>query len=209
MAFPHQKPNSQACRRNRDPILEVLKQRLQHCSSVLEVGSGTGQHAVYFARHLNHLIWQTSDLVPNHGGIQAWIDDAELPNVVDPIALDVASPPALTRSFDAVFTANSLHIMSWQRVRDFFALVGRVLCDGGLCLVYGPVKYGGRYTSPSNAQFDVWLKQRDASSGIRDFEMLDQLARNVRMVLMDDVEMPANNRILVWERKGPDDVVDR
>jgi cyclopropane fatty-acyl-phospholipid synthase-like methyltransferase len=194
-----EKPHSEACERNRGPLLEVLREALAGCRNVLEIGSGSGQHAVYFAQQLAHLVWQTSELPVHHDGIRAWLADAGLPNLRPPLALDVAGEwPA--GPFDAAFSANTLHIMSWAHVEKFFAGVARVLPAGGVLAVYGPFNYGGAYTAESNAQFDRWLKSRAAESGIRNFEDVCALARAAGFVLERDVPMPANNRTLLWRR---------
>ena len=196
------KPFSEACERNKEPILGVLRQALAHSQRVLEIGSGTGQHAVFFAAGLPHLRWQTSDLVSNHADIQAWIRASGLANVLAPCVLDVDAPMWPVQDMDAIFSANTVHIIAWPQVEHLFQGVGRTLQALGLFCLYGPFNYRGEFTSASNAQFDAWLKQRDARSGIRDFEALDRLAQQQGMVLQDDYAMPANNRILVW-RKNP------
>jgi len=167
---------------------------------VLEIGSGTGQHAVYFAAALPHLVWQTADLPAHHAGMRMWLDEAALPNVLPPLALDVRRDDWHGGRYDAVFSANTLHIMGWPEVADFFRGVGAVLKPAGVLAVYGPFNYGGAFTAESNARFDAWLKARDPASGVRDFEAVDALARGVGLVLADDVPMPANNRTLVWRR---------
>jgi cyclopropane fatty-acyl-phospholipid synthase-like methyltransferase len=193
------KPFAPACERNREPILAVLRPALAPCRRVLEVGSGTGQHAVHFAAHLPHLIWQTSDQVHHLAGIRAWLAEAGLANTPPPLALDVAGPwPA--GPYDAVFSANTLHIMAWEEVATFFAALPRVLRPGGLVLIYGPFNYGGRFTSPSNAQFDASLRAAAPQRGLRDFEAVDELARRAGLLLVDDHAMPANNRLLAWRR---------
>jgi SAM-dependent methyltransferase len=190
---------SPACARNREPILVVLRNYFAHCSRVLEIGSGTGQHAVFFAEHLPHLVWQTSDLPDNHASINAWREEAQLPNVLPPLALDVSG--AWPReSFDAVFTANTCHIMSWQQVVRMFEGLGRTLQAGGMLCIYGPFKYGGTFTSASNARFDAMLRAQAAHMGIRDFEAVNRLAVAQGLVLQDDIDMPANNQLLVWQR---------
>ena len=194
------KPWSEACERNREPILGVLRGVLAPCRRVLEIGSGTGQHAVYFGAHLPFLTWQTSELSENHAGIKAWLDDAHLPNVAPPVVLDVNGAHWPRQQYDAVFTSNTLHIVAWQSVEHLFAGVGRALAAGGVLAVYGPFNYAGAYTSDSNARFDQWLRARDAASAIRDFESVDALARGYGLVLEHDVAMPANNRMLVWRR---------
>ncbi|MBD9470691.1 DUF938 domain-containing protein [Pseudoxanthomonas sp. PXM01] len=196
-----EKPFAPSCERNQGPILDVLQRHLGDTRRVLEVGSGTGQHAVHFAAAMPWLTWQTSDRADNLPGITAWLDDMALPNTPPTIELDVDGPwPDAT--FDAVFTANSLHIMGWPQVEAFFAGVGEVLAKNGLLIVYGPFNYDGDFTSDSNRAFEQWLKDRDPASGIRDFEAVDALARGIGLVLIKDNAMPANNRCLVWRRGG-------
>jgi len=192
------KPFSQACENNKQPILEVLSQVLAKQEAVLEIGSGSGQHAVYFAKNLPLLTWQTSDLEVNHQGINIWIDDFPTPNIKRPLTIDLAVPQTLTESFDAIYTANTLHIISWPLVQNFFKLVEKQLPKNGMLCIYGPFNYQGKYTSESNANFDLWLKDRDQQSGIRDFEAICQLAAESGLVFKEDVAMPANNRLLVF-----------
>lgn len=196
------KPFAESCEQNREPILAVLREVFADRRRVLEIGSGTGQHAVYFAPELPHLHWQTGDLPLHHRGIRQWIDEAALPNVLPPIALDVTQDAWYGGRYDAVFSANTLHIMSWTEVERFFEGVGKVLETGGVLAVYGPFNYNGTFTSESNARFDAWLKSRDPASGVRDFEAVDALARDQGLVLQRDYAMPANNRTLVWRRTG-------
>ncbi|MEX8492956.1 DUF938 domain-containing protein, partial [Sphaerotilus sp.] len=168
---------------------------------VLEVGSGTGQHAVYFAATLRHLRWQTSDVRANLPGICLWLADAALPNTPAPICLDVAHDwPA--SQYDAVYTANTLHIMGWSDVQAFFARVASVLTPGGLVIAYGPFKYLGLHTSASNAAFDATLRASDSQRGVREFELVDALARAAGLNLVEDRAMPANNRCVTWQRMG-------
>ena len=184
--------HSEACERNKEPILAVLTSALAAGHSVLEVGSGTGQHAVYFARHLPHLSWQPSE---RSGELPALAERIRLegpPNLRPAIELDVRVQPWTVTGVDAVFSANTLHIMAWEAVEDFFRGVGAVLRTPGVLCVYGPFRYHGEYTSASNADFDRHLHARDAASGIRDFEALAELAA--------DHAMPVNNRTLVWRR---------
>ena len=194
-----QKPFSPACERNRDPILKELQIRLVQQSTVLEVGSGTGQHAIYFAKHMPNISWQCSDLRENLSGIQMWIDDACLSNVLQPIELDV-SDPTICKTYDAVYSCNTLHIMSKSNVVKFFNLVNSVTQKQSSLFVYGPFNYNGEYTASSNAEFDAWLKERNLESAIRDFEWIDELANDAGFFIIDDIEMPANNRLLHWER---------
>jgi SAM-dependent methyltransferase len=199
-----QKPCAPACERNRLPILSVLERHLAGDSGgskrVLEIGSGTGQHAVFFAAALPHLRWLTSDRAEHHPGIQAWLDDAKLPNAPSPLCLDVRNRPWPVESVDAVFSANTAHIMSWPAVQCLVRGAARVLLKGGLLLLYGPFNYAGRHTSESNARFDVWLSERDPESAIRSFEEMDDEARSAGLELVEDNEMPANNRLLVWRK---------
>jgi cyclopropane fatty-acyl-phospholipid synthase-like methyltransferase len=193
------KPFSAACERNRDPILAVLREHFADRRRVLEIGSGTGQHAAYFAAALPHLVWQAADRIQSHEGIRAWLEEAGLPNTPTPLELDVNDDwPA--QHFDAVFTANTLHIMSWTEVQRTFAQLPAVMTPGAKLAVYGPFNYGGKFTSPSNEQFQSVLKTWGAHMGIRDFEKVDALAREAGLALIEDRAMPANNRCLVWQR---------
>jgi SAM-dependent methyltransferase len=185
--------HSEACERNREPILAVLKRVFREKERVLEIGSGTGQHAAYFAPELPHLVWQASDVAENLPSIRAWRSDPE------PIELDVDRPfPAL--DVDAVFTANTLHIVSWPQVERMIAAIGRLLPAGGVLAIYGAFKYGGKHTAASNAEFDAWLRARDPNSGQRDAEAVVALAERHGLVLKEDNPMPANNRLLVFEK---------
>jgi cyclopropane fatty-acyl-phospholipid synthase-like methyltransferase len=194
------KPHAPACDRNRDPILEVLREHFADRKQVLEIGSGTGQHAMYFAAALPHLRWQPSDVAENLPGIRMWLDDASLQNVALPLVLDVNGTWPRAR-FDAVFSANTLHIMSWGEVRRLFEGLDSLLTSDAKLAVYGPFNYGGRFTSDSNAAFDQTLKQRSSVMGIRDFEAVDALACSIGLELVEDRAMPANNRTLVWHRQ--------
>jgi len=193
------KPDAPACAKNREPILEVLREHFHDRRSVLEIGSGTGQHAIFFADRLPHLLWQTSDRPENLPGIAAWLAEAALPNTPAPLALDVlASWPAAR--FEAIFSANTLHIMPWHAVEHLFARLPEILAEQAKVVIYGPFNYGGRYTSESNAAFDASLKEMAAHQGIRDFEAVDALAKMAGLVLLEDRPMPSNNRCLVWQR---------
>ena len=194
------KPFSESCVQNRDPILAVLRDVFADRHNVLEIGSGTGQHAVDFGAALTHLRWQTADVSAHHAGIRMWLDEAALPNVLPPIELDVSQHGWRNGRYDAVFSANTLHIMGWPEVEQFFEGIGCVLEPDGVLAVYGPFNYNGAFTSDSNARFDAWLKSRDPVSGVRDFEAVDALARAQGLVLQQDIAMPANNRTLVWRR---------
>lgn len=212
------KPFSPSCERNRDPILEVLRVHFAQARSVLEIGSGTGQHAVHFAAAMPWLQWQCSDRAEHLSGIRAWLDEAALPNTPPPVELDVAHGSWPSARVDAVFTANTLHIMGWDEVEACFVSLGEMLAfapsgarvgarslhpprgEGFVLAVYGPFNYGGEFSSDSNRQFDASLRARDPRMGLRDFEAVDALARAIGLRLMADVAMPANNRTLVWTR---------
>jgi SAM-dependent methyltransferase len=198
------KQYSVACERNREPILAVLRDVLAQSKSVLEIGSGSGQHAVYFGAALPHLSWQCSDLPHNHASILAWQREANLANVLPPLTLGIHPgmrtdewPPV---QYDAVFSANTCHIMAWPEVHAMFAGIGRVLRVGGVACVYGPFNYAGQFTSPSNAHFDASLRMQAPHMGIRDFEAVDAQASACGLQLQADHVMPANNRLLVWRR---------
>ncbi len=196
-----EKPHAPACERNQDVILAVLRDHFSDRRQVLEIGSGTGQHAVHFAAALPHLRWQTADREENLPGIRLWLDEAQLANTPPPLALDVNHPWPPGR-YDAVFSANTLHIMSWPEVERLFAGLSGILAADAKLAIYGPFNYGGRFTSESNAAFDASLKAAAPHRGIRDFEAVDALARAIGLELVEDREMPANNRCLVWWRKA-------
>ncbi len=195
------KPFSAACERNKEPILAILKDAFANSKKVLGLGSGTGQHAVYFAEHLPHLIWQPSDLAENCPGIQEWVRESPLNNVLLPLELDINWTEWPIGPVDAIFSANTLHIMSWPEVKKCFAGIGKVLESQGILCIYGPFNYHGAYTSKSNEDFDAWLKNRDPESGIRAFEAVDELACDQGLQLVKDHAMPANNRLLVWKKE--------
>ena len=196
------KPFSQACENNKAPILAVLEQHLVGVSSLLEIGSGTGQHAAFFAGRLPHLTWQASDQGHHLPGIRAWQQEADLPNLPPPLELDVDHWPWPVSETEAVFSANTAHIMSWPSVKRLLAGVGRVLLPGGLFLLYGPFRYDGRHTSESNAAFDRMLRARDPDSGVRDVEPVALHADRAGLEVMADHAMPANNRLLVWRGRS-------
>ncbi len=203
-----EKPFSQACENNKAAILDVLKTELVDSREVLEVGSGTGQHAVYFAKHLPHVCWQTSDQSNYHPGIRQWLAESTLSNVQAPLQLDVRDYAWGETRYDAVFTANSLHIMALTSAQHFIGHVAKSLPAGGRFLVYGPFNYDGEYTSNSNARFDVRLKQQDPKSAIRDIEVLDEAACSGGLELTEDYAMPANNRLLVWRKRTGQEAVN-
>jgi len=194
------KPHSAACDRNRDPILAVLQVHFSDRERVLEIGSGTGQHAAYLAKTLPMLAWQASDVQENLPGIRARLDEAALVNTPAPLEFDVDGrwPQAL---YDAVFSANTLHIMRWNEVRTLFTKLPSITTADAKLAIYGPFNYGGNFTSDSNRDFDASLKQRAPHMAIRDFEAVNTLAAAAGFALIDDVPMPANNHCLVWQRQ--------
>jgi len=195
------KPYSESCDQNKQAILTVISPVLQETCSVLEVGSGTGQHAIYFAENMPHLQWQTSDCKPYLEGINLWLTEASQKNILPPIELDVSKSQWSQALVDAVFTANSIHIMDKKDVVNFIHGVAKLLSDQGQLLIYGPFNYKGSYTSASNESFDHWLKSRDPLSGIKNFEDMVALANDSSLQLVSDYEMPANNRILHFVKK--------
>ena len=195
------KPYSAACDNNQHAILAVIEDLFANCRTIFEIGSGTGQHAVFFADKLPHLSWQTSDLQENHAGIKLWLNEAGLNNTLPPLVLDVTQADWRMDEVDAVFSANAVHIMGWDAVKTMIAGVGKLLSEGGLLVLYGPFNYNNSYSSESNASFDVWLKERNPESGIRNFEDLESLAAAAGMYLQGDYAMPANNRILCWVKQ--------
>ncbi|MBA6222575.1 DUF938 domain-containing protein [Colwellia sp. MB02u-18] len=193
------KPFSQACENNKAAILAALADSFSASKTVLEVGSGSGQHAVFFAPNMPWLSWQTSDILINHQGISQWLREYPAGNLLHPIELDLNHPWPIEK-IDAIYTANTLHIISWPLVQAFFSGVSQHLNQQGKCCVYGPFNYQGQYTSESNAGFDIWLKERDSQSAIRDIEAIMALAQSVGLSLENDHAMPANNRLLVFQK---------
>lgn len=192
------RPFASACEENKEVILAAIKPYLR--GEVLEIGSGTGQHAVYFAAEIPDLIWQTSDRADYLAGIETWIESSGLNCLPAPLLLDVLGDwPA--RHYDMIFSANSFHIMDRSMVEHCIAGVGSCLRQGGVFAVYGPFNYEGSYTSSSNERFDQYLRAQDPASGIKDFEWLDDLANKAELTLLKDVEMPANNRTIVWQKR--------
>lgn len=191
------KPYSESCDQNKLPIQAVIEPYLKDGASVLEIGSGTGQHAQFFAAQLPEITWQTSELAENLSGIRAWLSEAQLSNTPDPIELDVTSSWPEDR-FDLLFSANTFHIMNHDQVEQCLLRCVECLEPDGYLIVYGPFNYNGSYTSTSNERFDHWLKSRDPKSGIKDYEWLEQVAHKSGLRLIEDVTMPANNRTLVW-----------
>ncbi len=194
------RPFSQACENNKLPILEVLRRHLADVDALLELASGTGQHARFFAEQLPHISWQPSDLPDHLAGIESWREDYRGDNLLPPHALDVTWKDWGIAIPAALFTANSLHIMPWSAAEALFQHLGAHAPASNRLLVYGPFNYGGCYTSDSNARFDQWLAEQYPGGGIRDFETVDRCAAEAGYRLLEDVAMPANNRLLVWQK---------
>lgn len=195
------RPDAPATGRNRIAILEVLRKEFAGSDSVLEIGSGTGQHAVFFAQALPDLVWQTSDRLENHAGIVAWIKYSGVANVIDPLELDVLNSPRLTRNYAAVFSANTAHIMSYEAVTAMFGVVAGCLQDDGVFCLYGPFNEAGKFTSASNEAFDKSLKSQNPEMGIRNTEDLEQMATLAGLSRQRTYAMPANNQLLVWRHQ--------
>lgn len=195
------KQSAPSCERNQDFILPVLKEVLPDSGTVLEVGSGTGQHAMYFAAHLPHLFWQPSDLPENLASIRAWAAEAALANLLAPLELDLlAGADGWPATATAVVCINTVHIVAWAGVENLFAGAGRVLLPGGVLYVYGAYRYATRPLEASNENFDQWLKARNPVSGVRDFEAVNTLAQRHGLLLAGDRAMPGNNRSLWWKK---------
>lgn len=196
-------PHSDACERNKGPILEVLRRRIGDLQgTVLEIGSGTGQHAVHFAGNLPRLRWQPTEQADALEHLAERVRREGTPNLLPPVELDVMMPtwPCSPGGADVVFTANTLHIVSWRHVEALFRGVGEALCPQGWLFVYGPFRYGGRFTTESNAAFDAALRARDPASGLRDIEAVTELATAQGLQWVADLAMPANNQALAWRK---------
>ena len=197
---PMDKPFSQACSNNQVVIGEILERVFADKKHVLEVGSGTGQHGVLFANKMPHLTWQMSDREQNHIGIKRWMNDYPSPNLLPPISLDVLSDHWPAAHYDAVYSANTAHIMPWEGVAAMFSGVGQRLLSGGVFCLYGPMKYLGILEAQSNVEFDYRLQQQVAHQGIREFHDINRLAIDNGLELLEDNSMPANNRLIVWQK---------
>ncbi|WP_305907500.1 DUF938 domain-containing protein [Methylomarinum sp. Ch1-1] len=195
-----EKPFSQACENNKVAILQIIRTVYAETPTVWEIGSGTGQHACYFARHLPHLHWQATDRPENLAGIDSWIREARLDNLPFALALDVSDQHWPCQRIEALFSANTLHIMHWREVERLFAGLREYLHGNAPVCLYGPFNYHGRYTSISNERFDQWLKVRNPGSGIRDIDDIELLAKASGLHLAQDFAMPANNRLLVLRK---------
>lgn len=197
-----EKPFSPASERNREPIVAVLRMHFADRQRVLEIGSGSGQHAVHFAAALPHLVWQASERTEHVAGLRTWLDEAKLPNTPPPLALDVTDIDWPMSEYDAAFSANTLHIMAWNEVEAMFRGLARVLKHGAIVAIYGPFNREGQLTTESNEAFDRSLKQRAAHMGIRDLAAVDALAATIGLQRIDDHAMPANNRLVVWRSRA-------
>ena len=196
-----EKPYSSSCERNYKVICDVLKKVIgNNHKNLLEVGSGTGQHAVYIAPQFPHITWTTSDLKLNHEGINLWLQEANISNIKGPLELEIGKNDFPDGNFDVVYTANTLHIMDWDKGKMFMELCGKNLNKDALVIIYGPFNYNGAYTSQSNASFDTFLKERDPLSGIRSFEEVNENLSSRGFTLLNDFEMPANNRTLCFKK---------
>ncbi len=198
------KQSSPSCERNKEPILAVLREILSVPGLVLEIGSGSGQHAVHFARGLPHVEWQPTGVADNLPGISAWRDEAGLANLREPLVLDLFSDRWPVAAAQAVVCINTIHIVSWEAVERLFAGAGRLLSSGGVMYVYGPYRYADRPLEASNEEFDRWLKARDSASGVRLFEDVNRLAGQNGLMLAGDHAVPANNRSIWWIKNGRD-----
>jgi len=196
----NKKPFAESAQSNKDSILKVISQVFTEKALVTEIGSGTGQHAVYFTEKLPHLTWQPTDLPDKISGIKMWIEAANHDHILEPQILDVTKTDWQGEKCQYVFTANTAHFISWLEVQALFRVVGKLLNPGGLFAQYGPFNYQGKFTSESNEKFDQWLKEEDPKRGIRNFEDLASLATENEMQLFKDYKMPANNRTLVWQK---------
>ncbi len=196
-------PFSQACEKNKGFILEVLLEAFADRREVLEIASGTGQHACHFAANMPWLRWQATELPENLPLLAPRCRAYPGANLLPPLALDVREPIWPSLIPDALFSANSLHIMAFSAVERFFAALENQAGSDVVLAIYGPFNYGGTYTSASNAQFDQWLAQQHPASAIRDFEAVDRLAAGAGFALQQDHAMPANNRLLVWRKQQP------
>ncbi|MDJ0941133.1 MAG: DUF938 domain-containing protein [Woeseiaceae bacterium] len=203
MAAPSSEvPFAPAASRNTQPILDVLRDELIETKSVLEIGSGTGQHAVAFAAALPELRWQPSDVAENLPGIERQRRTADVPNILPAIELDVLDGDATASAYDCVYTANTLHIMSWEAVQSMCDIVGRALTHGGLFVAYGPFRRSGVFSTPSNAAFDESLRRQHPDMGIRELDDVDALLGCVGLSRRHSYAMPANNLLLAWEKHG-------
>lgn len=202
-------PFSEACERNKGPILEVLKDVLKPIhKKIVEIGSGTGQHATFFAKELPQVQWTPTEVYHNLPHLNKVVQESGIKNLTPPFKMKVGDDDFPIRTYDVIFTANTFHIMPWKDCKTFIKLMGHRLEEGGLAIIYGPFNYDGQFISKSNEEFNTWLKERDPESGIRNFEDVHNAMEKNGFELVDDYEMPANNSTLVYrrlqfERKAP------
>ncbi len=194
---------SPACERNRAPILAVLKSFLKDGAQVLEIGSGTGQHAAAFAAALPGVTWQPTDVADSLASIAAYRAEADLANLRAPLVLDLAVEPWPVARADVIVCINTVHIVAWPNVERLFSGAGRTLPHGGVLYLYGPFRYSDKPLEPSNQEFDGWLRAWDPESGVRDFDAVAALAVRAGLDLAGDQPMPANNRSIWWEKRSP------
>jgi len=195
-----EKPFSQACENNKKPILEVISKHFENSELVLEIGTGTAQHALYFAKKLKQLYWQTSDQQQYLEGINLCLNEYRKYNLGRPLTIDVMQSNWQIEHCDGVFSANTSHIMNWQMVKNMFVGVGHILMPEKHFCLYGPFNFNGQYTSDSNEAFDKMLRDRDPNSGLRNFEDLQRLAESQGLSFHKQYDLPANNKILVWQQ---------
>jgi cyclopropane fatty-acyl-phospholipid synthase-like methyltransferase len=191
---------SSAAERNRKPIFEQLKDLLPGRGTVLEIGSGTGQHAVYFAENLPYLNWQPSDRCENVPGLEACFARAGNRRILQPLELDVLTDQWPAATYQAAYSANTSHIMSWTAVKAMFAGVGECLVEGGRFCLYGPFNIDGNFTAESNRRFDLQLRAGDPEMGLRDMGDIEKLANRNHLGLERTIAMPANNYLLVFKK---------
>ncbi len=196
-----EKPFAPSCERNQNVILAQLQRIIKpHHQHLLEIGTGTGQHAVFMAPHFSPLQWHTSDLKNKHDGIQMWLDEQPSDNIHPPVEYQAGQSTFPSVDADVVFSVNTLHIMAWPNVMDLIKDLGKHLKMGAEVIFYGPFNYGGQYTSESNEEFDQWLKEQHPDSAIRNFEAVRDLMNEANIDLKQDIVMPANNRLLVFNK---------
>ena len=193
-------PVSEACLRNQQPIADVLEQELPQAGVVLELGSGTGQHGAFFSRRLPRIKWQPSELANRIAGINAWREKSQCSNFLPPLILDVGQDLWPVRQVDAVFSANLVHFVGWNKIRVMLGGVRRALKHTGIAIFYGPFNVGGHFTSDGNRRLDQWLKARDPEAGIKHIEQFILAARREKLRLLKDIAMPANNRLLILQK---------
>jgi cyclopropane fatty-acyl-phospholipid synthase-like methyltransferase len=191
---------SEAAERNKKPILDQLKQYLKSDDKVIEIGSGTGQHACCFTQSIPGLVWQCSDLKDNLSSLKQVISQQNSEQLLMPIECDVRSYQWDQKQYDAVYSANALHIMSWDAAQVFLSNVNHALKSRGLLILYGPYAYANQPLCKSNQNFDRFLKERDPKSGIRSFDEVKALSEKAGFVCEHDIEMPANNRLIIWSK---------